>query len=75
MSIIQDLDFSLRTEIDVVEDYIRLVFVECKSSFTTSDLEPGFYTFKVFSEVLFKNLQPEYDVFNNSIDIEFDEII
>ena len=62
----------LRTEIDLVEDNIRLVLDEYNSSFITYVLEPDIYTFEDLSEALFKN--PEYEVFNNSIDIEFDDI-
>ena len=40
----------------------------------TYELQPGFYTFKDFSEVLFSILQPEFPRFRNVIDIEFDDI-
>ena len=51
-----------------------MVLDEYNSSFITYELEPGIYTFKDLSEALFKNLQPEYEVFNKSIDIELDDI-
>ena len=58
----------------MVEDVIRLVLDEYNSSFITNDLEPGIYTFKDLSEALLNILQPEREVFNNSVDIEFDDI-
>ena len=70
----QDFESHLRTEIDLVEDDIRLVLDEYISSFITYELESGVYTFKDLSEALFKILQPEYEVLNNSIDIELDDI-
>ena len=74
-SIFQHFDSFLRTEIDLVEDDIRLVLDKYNSSFITDELEPGNCTFKDLSETLFKMLQPEYELFNNSIDIELDDII
>ena len=44
------------------------------SSFISYDLEDGFHSFKDLSEVLCKVLQPENEVINNSIDIEFNDI-
>jgi len=73
-SICQDFESCLRTEIDLVEDDIRLVLNEYISSFITDGLEPGIYTFKDLSEVLLRILQPEYEGFHNAIDIEFDDI-
>ena len=58
----------------LVEDVIRLVLDEYNSSFITNELEPGIYTFKDFSEILLKILQPEYAGCQNAIDIEFDDI-
>ena len=74
MCIFQDFESFLRTEIDLVEDDFRLVLDEYNSSFITYELEPGIYTFKDISEALFNILQAEFEVFNKSIDIEFDEI-
>ena len=73
-SIFQDFESFLRTEIDLVEDQITLVLDEYNSSFITYKLEPGIYTFKDISEAPFNILQPEYELFNNSVDIEFDNI-
>ena len=69
-SIFQDFETFLRTEIDLVEDDIRLVVNEYNSNFITFDLELGIYTFKDISEALFNILHPEYRVYNNSVDIE-----
>ena len=77
-SITQDFDCFLGTEVDLVEDDIRLVLDEYKSSFIVDELdelEPGIYTFKGFSKALFNFLQPEYALSNNSIDFELDDIV
>ena len=74
MSIFQAFESYLRTEIDLVEDDIKLLLDEYNSSFVTCELEPGMYTFTDLSEVIFKILQPECEGVNNTIDIEFDDI-
>ena len=48
---------------------------EYNSSFITYELEPGIYTFKDISKALFNFLQPKYELYNNSVDIEFDDIV
>ena len=58
-SVFQDFESFLRTQIDLVEDDIRLVLKEYNSSFKTYELKPGIYTFEDFSEALFNILQPE----------------
>ena len=73
-SVIQDFESFLRTQIDLVEDDVRLVLNEYNSSFITYDLTPGIYTFKDLSEALFNILQSEYPGPSNAIDIEFDDI-
>ena len=60
-SLFQDLESFLRTEVDLVEDDIRLVLDEFSSIFITHELSPGIYTFKDLSETLFCILQPEYE--------------
>ena len=45
-SVFQDLESFLRTEVDLVEDDIKLVLDENNSSFVTYELEPVIYTFK-----------------------------
>ena len=73
-SVFQDFESFLRTEIDLVEDDVRLVLEEYNSIFITFELETGIYTFKDSSEALFNILHPEYRVYNNSVDIEDDDI-
>ena len=73
-SVFQDFESFLRTQIDLVEDDIKLVLDEYNSSFITYELDPGIYTFKDISEALLKVLQPEYDGCHNAIDIEYDDI-
>ena len=51
-----------------------MVLNEHNSSCITSQLEPGIYTFKDLTESLFNILQPEYELINNPVDIEFDDI-
>ena len=58
----------------MVQDDIRLVLDEYKSSFITYEIEPGIYNFKDVSEALFNILHPEYRVYNNSVDVEYDDI-
>ena len=73
-SVFQDFESFLRTQIDVVEDDIKLVLDEYNSSFITCELDPGIYTFKDISEALFNILQPEYPGSSNVIVIKFDDI-
>ena len=73
-SIFQDFENYLKTEIDLVEDDIRLVLDEYNSIFITYEIEPGVYTFEGISEALLRFLQSEYDGYHNAIDIEFDDI-
>ena len=72
-SISQDFESFFRTEIDLIEDDIRLVLDEYISSFVTYELLPGIYRLKVFSEALLKVLQPEFEGNHNAIDIEFND--
>ena len=73
-SVFQDFESFLRTQIDLIEDDVKLVLDEYNSSFITYELEPGIYTFKDISEALFKILQSEYPGPGNVIDIEYDDI-
>ena len=73
-SIFQDFKSILRTEIDLVEDDIRLVWDEYNSSFITCEIRPGNYILKDFSGVCLRILQPEYPGYPNAIDIEFNNI-
>ena len=73
-SVIQDFESFLRTEVDLVQDDVKLVLDEYNSSFITYKLEPGIYTFRDISEALFHILQSEYPGPSNVIDIEHDDI-
>ena len=59
-SIFQNFESYLRTEVDLVEDDIKLILDEYNSDFITYELDPGIYTFKDLSEALFNILQPEF---------------
>ena len=73
-SVFQDFESFLRTEVDLVEDDIKLVLDEYNSSFITYELDPGIYTFKDISEAVFNILQSEYPGLSNVIEIEYDDI-
>ena len=73
-SVFQDFESFLRTQIDLIEDDIKLVLEEYNSSSITYEISPGIYTFKDISEALFNILQSEYPVPSNTIVIEFDDI-
>ena len=73
-SVFQDFESFLRTEVDLVEDDIKLVLDEYNSSFVTYELDPGIYTFKDISEALFNILQSDYPGLSNVIEIEYDDI-
>ena len=73
-SVFQDFESFLRTQIDLIEDDVKLVLDEYNSSFITYELQPGIYTFEDISEALFNILQSEYPVPSNTIVIEFDDI-
>ena len=55
-SVFQGFESFLRTRIDLVEDDVKLVLDEYKSSFITYELDPGIYTFEDISEALFNIL-------------------
>ena len=73
-SVFQDFESFLRTQIDLVQDDVKLVLDVYNSSFITYELDPGIYTFKDISEALFNILQSEYPGPSNVIDIEYDDI-
>ena len=73
-SVFQDFESFLRTQIDLIEDDVKLVLDEYNSSFITYELEPGICTFKDISEALLNILQIEYPGPSNVINIEFDDI-
>ena len=59
-SVFQEFESFLRTQIDLIEDDVKLVLDEYNSSFITYELEPGIYSYREISEALFYNLQSEY---------------
>ena len=73
-SIFQDFKSVLTTEVDLVEDDVRLVLDEYNSWFITFQLEPGIYTSKDLPESVFIIFQPEYPTSNNVIVNQFDDI-
>ena len=73
-SVFQDFESFLETQIDLIDDDVKLVLDEYNSSFLTYELQPVTYTFKDISEALFNILQSEYPGSSNVIDIEFDDI-
>ena len=72
-SVFQDFEAYLRTEVDLVEDAIRLVSNEHNSSFITYEMPKGIYKLKDIFEFLAFNVQRENDP-SHSINIEVDEI-
>ena len=73
-SVFQDFERYLRTEVDPVEDDIKLVLDEYHSIFFLYELQLGIYTFKDIPEALSNILQTEYPGTSNVIVIEFDDI-
>ena len=73
-SVFQDFESYIRTEVDLVEDDVRLVLDEYNSSFVTYKLQPGIYTFKDISEALFNILEHKYPRSDSKIVIEYDDI-
>ena len=71
---IEDFEKYLRTEVDLVEDDIRLVLDKYNSSFLTYEFQSGIYTFKDLSEAFFNILQLENLASSSEIVIEFDDI-
>ena len=73
-SVFQDFESFLRTQIDLIEDDVKLVSDEYNSSFTTYELEPGIYSYREISEALFNFLQLEYPSSDSKILIRLDDI-
>ena len=73
-SVFQDFESFRRTQIDFVEDDIKLVLDEYKSSFITYELQPGIYSYREISEALFYILQSEYPQSGSEILIRVDDI-
>ena len=73
-SLFQDFESFLRTQIDLVEDDIKLFIEEYHSSLITYELDPGIYSYKDLSKALFNILQQEYPSSNSEILIRLDDI-
>ena len=73
-SVFQDFESFLRSQIDLIEDDIKLVLDEYNSSFITYELDPGIYTFKDISEALFNILQSKYPSSGSEILIRLEDI-
>ena len=59
-SVFQDFESFFRTQIDLVEDDIKLVLDEYNSNFITYELALGIYTYRDIAEALYYILQSEY---------------
>ena len=73
-SVFQDFDSFLRTQIDLVEDDIKMVLDEYNSNFITYELAPGIYTYRDIAEALYYILQSEYPSSGSEILIRLDDI-
>ena len=73
-SVFQDFESFLRTQIDLVEDDIKLVLDEYKSNFVTYELTPGIYTYRNIAEALYYILESEYLSSSSEILIRLDDI-
>ena len=74
ISVFQDFESFLRTQIDLIEDYVKLVLDEYNSSFITYEFEPGIYSYREISEALFYILQPECPQSGSEILIRLDDV-
>ena len=70
----QNLENSLKTEVDLIENDIWLISNEYNSNFIAYEFTLGIYNFKDLSELLFNIFQTEYPGSINVIDIEFVDI-
>ena len=73
-SVFQDFESFPRTQIDLIEDDVKLVLDEYNSSFIFYELEPCIYSYREASEALFNILQLEYPSSDSEILIRLDEI-
>ena len=73
-SVFQDFESFLRTQIDLVEDDIKLVLDEYNSNFVTYELAPGIYSYRDMAEALYYILQSEYPSSGSEILIRLDDI-
>ena len=73
-SIFQDFESFLRTQIDLVEDDIKLVLDEYNSNFITYELEPDIYSYRDIAEAVFYILQSDFPQSNSEVLIRLDDI-
>ena len=73
-SVFQDFESFLRTQVDLVEDYIKLVLDEYNSNFIIYELEPGIYSYRDIAEAVFYILQSDYPQSSSEILIRLDDI-
>ena len=73
-SVFQVFESFLRTQIDLVEDDIKLVLDEYNSNFITYELAPGIYSYRDIAEAVFYILQSEYPQSSSEILIKLDDI-
>ena len=73
-SVFQDFESFLRTQIDLVEDDIKLVLDEYNSNFVTYELVPGIYRYRDMAEALYYILESEYPSSGSEILIRLDDI-
>ena len=73
-SVFRNFESFLRTQIDLVEDDIKLILEEYNSSFITYELEPGIYSYRDNSEALFYIFQSEYPQSTSRILITLDDV-
>ena len=72
--VFQDFESFHRTQIDLIEDDVKLVLDEYNSSFITYELEPGIYSYRDISEALFYIFQSESPQSNSEILIRLDDV-
>ena len=73
-SVFQDFESFLRTQIDLVEDDIKMVLEEFNSNSITYKLEPGIYSYRDIAEAVFYILQSDYPQSKSEILIRLDDI-
>ena len=73
-SVFQDFESFLRTQIDLVEDDIKLVLDEYNSNFVTYELVPGIYRYRDIAETLYYILESEYPSSSSEILSRLDDI-
>ena len=74
-SVFQDFESFLRTQIDLIEEDVKLVLDEYTSSFISCELQPCIYSYREISEAFFYILQSaEYPQSNSEILIRLDDV-